>query len=71
VSKRVIIITDDSILEYPIGFSVFQKDFGLWLNGTKLIDGIDYTFNQLPNSITLLVPVGIDDVLQLRRFTDK
>lgn len=71
MANTVIIITDDSIDKYSIGFPVLPKDLGVWHNQLKLIENIDYTFQQSTNSIILLVPVNIDDVLQFRRFTGK
>lgn len=69
--NNIITITDDEVLQYSVGFPVLPEDLGVWHNSIKLIAGIDYTFEQITNSVILLVPVEVGDVLQLRKFTDK
>lgn len=70
MSYKAITVTDDTVLEYPIGFSVLQRDLGVWLNGDKMIDEVDYTFDQSSNSVTFN-SVEVDDVIMFRIFKDK
>ena len=69
--STVITITDDTDLEYEVGFPVAQRDLGLWLNGLKLIDGSDFTFDQSINSVTLCCEIEVDDILHFRVLKDK
>ena len=62
-------MSDDSQLEYEVGFPVYQDDLGLWRNGKKMIDGDDYTFNQANNSV-IMDSVEEGDELHFRVFKD-
>lgn len=68
---NAVTISDETETEYSIGFSVEQRDLGLWLNGNKLEDGDDYVFNQDTNSVTLCCETEVGDTLQFRLFRDK
>lgn len=69
-SSNLIVVTDDTVLEYDIGFPVSEIDLAVFEDGRKLISGTDYTFNQSKNSITL-VSVAKGAMLQLRKIRSK
>lgn len=66
-----ITITDDTDLEYEVGFPVYENDLGVWLNGLKLINGSDYTFDQTMNSVTLCCEIEVGDIVNFRIFKEK
>lgn len=65
----VITVTDDSVLEYDVGFPILAKDLGVFVNGLKLEDTVDYIYDYSNNTVTLNA-ISVDDVINFRMFMD-
>ena len=72
---RTFTVTDIANIEYPVGFEFdltrlsFQSVL-VYVNGTHLIHGSEYTFNYIDGSITLLIPVSIGDAITINCYID-
>ena len=72
---RTFTVTDIANIEYPIGFEFdltrlsFQSVL-VYVNGTHLIYGSEYSFNYIDGSVTLLIPISIGDVITINCYID-
>ena len=72
---RTFTVTDIANTEYPVGFEFdltrlsFQSVL-VYVNGTHLIYGSQYTFNYIDGSVTLLIPRSIGDVITINCYID-
>ena len=67
---RTFTVADAFNVEYPVGFEFdltrlsFQSVL-VYFNGTQLIHNLDYTFNYIDGSVTILAPIVVGDVIDI------
>jgi hypothetical protein len=72
---RTFTVTDVANIEYPIGFEFdltrlsFQSVI-VYINGTHLIHGSQYTFDYIDGSVILSTPISVGDIITINYYID-
>jgi hypothetical protein len=72
---RTFTVTDVANVEYPIGFEFdltrlsFQSVI-VYINGTHLIHGSQYTFDYIDGSVILSTPISVGDIITINYYID-